>query len=64
MNEKTERTESKYQDIELTCIDCELSFIFTAGEQRFYSSKGLSMPKRCQPCRKARKDSIAREERW
>ena len=39
-------------DITLTCSDCSVSFIFTAGEQEFFSLKGLiNTPKRCPSCR-------------
>lgn len=45
-----------YQDITLECTDCGCSFEFTAGEQEFYASKGLSnTPKRCPQCRSQRK---------
>lgn len=43
---------------ELICIDCNKPFIFDEGEQRYFLSKGLSEPKRCKCCRKARKDSL------
>jgi len=62
MNERTnEPKSSKYQDVTLLCVDCEQDFIFTAEEQQFFYSKGLATPKRCKPCRKARKDSIVRD---
>jgi len=62
MNERTnEPKASKYQDVTLLCVDCEQDFIFTAEEQQFFYSKGLATPKRCKPCRKARKDSIVRD---
>ncbi|MHB8332330.1 MAG: zinc-ribbon domain-containing protein, partial [Candidatus Dormibacteria bacterium] len=39
-------------DVSLTCRECGSEFIFTAGEQQFYQSKGLvNQPTRCQPCR-------------
>ncbi len=45
-----------YKDITLTCRDCGESFVFTAGEQEFYSQKGfLNNPVRCPDCRRARK---------
>lgn len=65
MDERTKPSiHSKYQDQTLFCVDCESNFTFTAEEQQFFYSKGLSTPKRCKPCRKARKESIVREERW
>ena len=46
------------QDRTLTCRDCSSEFIFTSGEQEFFSSKGLQNdPVRCPECRSARKSS-------
>jgi hypothetical protein len=39
------------QDTTLTYME----FIFSAGEQRFYSEQGYEKPKRCRPCRDKRK---------
>jgi len=39
----------------LVCKDCGAEFVFTEGEQEFYSQKGFSDPMRCPECRKARK---------
>jgi CxxC-x17-CxxC domain-containing protein len=45
-----------FQDKSLQCSDCGQEFIFTAGEQEFYASRGLqNEPKRCPECRRARK---------
>ena len=45
-----------FQDRELTCRDCGGAFVFTAGEQEFYATKGLEHdPVRCQSCRATRK---------
>lgn len=41
----------------LTCEDCGQQFEFTAGEQEFYAEKGFTPPKRCQTCRKAKKEA-------
>ena len=47
-----------YQDRTLTCRDCGQEFTFTAGEQEFYASRGLTnAPSRCPDCRAARKQS-------
>jgi len=44
------------EDKTLTCCDCGREFIFTVGEQEFYSSRGLlNEPKRCSECRTARR---------
>lgn len=43
-------------DKTLTCRDCGQSFVFTAGEQEFYQSRGFTNePGRCPNCRSARK---------
>ena len=43
-------------DKELTCVECGAPFIFTVGEQEFFASRGYTNdPKRCSPCRSARK---------
>ena len=47
-----------YEDRELTCRDCGVSFTFTQGEQAFYASKGLlNDPQRCSGCRAAAKQA-------
>lgn len=46
------------QDRSIVCRDCGRDFVFTAGEQEFYASKGLQNdPVRCPDCRNARKNS-------
>jgi len=48
-------------DRTLVCRDCGREFVFTAGEQEFYASKGLTNdPVRCPSCRSARKSSQSR----
>lgn len=48
--------ESVFQDRSLTCRDCGESFVFSSGEQQFFSSKGLvNDPQRCPTCRAAAK---------
>lgn len=45
-----------FSDKSLTCKDCQKSFLFTAGEQDFYATKGLvHEPGRCPECRNRRK---------
>ena len=45
-----------YQDRILTCRDCGQDFTFSAGEQEFYASRGLTnLPCRCPACRAARR---------
>src|SRR5436853_2499193 len=45
-----------FTDQTLYCRDCNQAFVFTAGEQEFYASRGLTnAPSRCPECRAARK---------
>ena len=47
-----------YTDKTLTCRDCGQEFIFSAGEQEFFASRGLmNEPGRCPACRAARKSA-------
>ncbi len=44
------------QDRTIECQDCHQSFAFTAAEEQFFSAKGFrDRPRRCAPCRTARK---------
>jgi hypothetical protein len=49
-------------DQTIKCKDCGVEFVFTEGEQRFFANKVDKVtgrpwdpPKRCKPCRMARK---------
>jgi hypothetical protein len=45
-----------FQDKSIQCSDCGTTFTFTAGQQAFFASKGLTNePRRCPRCRKSRK---------
>ena len=45
-----------FEDKSLQCSDCGATFNFSAEEQEFFQSKGYTNePKRCPPCREARK---------
>jgi CxxC-x17-CxxC domain-containing protein len=45
-------------DKSLTCVECGAPFIFTAGEQEFFASRGYTNePKRCPECRGARRNA-------
>ena len=47
-----------YEDKSLLCKDCGQEFVFTAGEQEFYASRGFeNEPQRCKTCRDARKNA-------
>jgi CxxC-x17-CxxC domain-containing protein len=45
----------EYHDKVLKCSDCGAEFVFTSGEQMFYSGKGFkNEPKRCKACKSSR----------
>lgn len=45
-----------YEDKTLQCADCGADFIFSAGEQEFFASKGFTnVPRRCPACRQNRR---------
>ena len=49
-----------YGDKTIRCRDCGMDFVFSAGEQEFYASKGLvNEPQRCQSCRAIAKQNRA-----
>lgn len=39
----------------IKCKECGGEFVFTSGEQKFYSERGFTEPKRCKECREKRK---------
>lgn len=47
-----------FEDKTLQCVDCGESFVWTAGEQTYYSDKNLAPVKRCQACRERRRQTI------
>ena len=57
----TEQGTPEFKDRVVKCTECGYEFTFTAGEQRFYQSKGLAEPKRCPFCRARRKLTINRD---
>ena len=57
-----EGLERVYQDRSLTCRDCTEEFTFSAGEQAFFASKGLTNdPQRCPSCRAVAKRARSNE---
>ncbi len=46
-----------HSDRQITCSDCGAEFTFTAAEQEFFDQKGFRHPRRCKPCRQAKKDA-------
>jgi len=42
----------EFEDRRLQCVDCGEEFVWTAGEQRFYTERQLqNEPKRCRACK-------------
>ena len=51
-----------FEDKTLVCKDCGKEFVWTAGEQEFYASRGFeNQPQRCKACRDARKNNTRGE---
>jgi len=45
-----------YEDRSIQCSDCGATFTFSADEQELFATRGYTNdPKRCLPCRQARK---------
>jgi len=44
--------EGPLQDMTVTCKQCEVTFVFTRGEQRFFQGTKMTQPARCPECRK------------
>ena len=44
-----------YEDRNLTCVECNSEFVFSADDQQFHSERGYQEPKRCPSCRQARR---------
>lgn len=48
----------------LVCIECGRDFLWDAGEQMWYQSKGLNnVPKRCKCCREKRREAQLHQPR-
>jgi len=49
----------EYRDKTLVCVECNQQFIWTAGEQLFFSDKGFkNEPKRCKDCKSKRNQAL------
>ena len=47
-----------YEDKTLVCKECGAEFVFSAGEQEFYASRGFQTePQRCKACREKKKET-------
>ena len=46
----------EFTDKDLTCVECGTSFVFSGAEQERHNQLGFTNePKRCAPCRAAKK---------
>ena len=54
----TSRGETAMPDLEITCSECSTPFMFTEREQEYYRERNLTHPKRCKPCRDARRQNF------
>jgi len=46
---------SEFQDKLMACSDCGENYVWSDEEQEMFKQKGCEPPKRCKPCRQARK---------
>ena len=46
---------NEYKDETIKCVDCGQEFVFTAGEQAFYASKGFTNQKDVKLAEKRKK---------
>lgn len=51
-----------FQDKTFICVDCGATFTFTAGEQLYFASKDMAIPKRCKVCRDRRRLTLVTRE--
>ena len=42
-------------DQQIECVECGRTFVWSAGEQRFYAERGFQPPKHCPDCRAHRR---------
>ncbi len=45
-------------DRQITCVECGKQFTFIVEDQLIHETRGYSDPKRCRPCRKARRQRL------
>jgi hypothetical protein len=53
---KSEPDFKPVRDMVCSCMDCGRDFTITEGEQRFFASRNLNLPRRCVNCRRLRKE--------
>lgn len=45
-------------DLVIDCVMCHQWFTLAPAEQRFFTSRGLQLPRRCRQCRETRRRLI------
>jgi hypothetical protein len=51
-----------FEDKHIKCVECGYEFLFTAGEQAYFSEKKFNEPKRCHACREIKKRNQTKQE--
>lgn len=51
---------AEYADQIITCVECKAEFVLTAGQQRWFTDKQMHLPKRCEECRKKKREEKER----
>lgn len=46
----------KKEVLVVDCVDCGVTFDISVEEQNWYEERGYQMPKRCNKCRKAKRN--------
>ncbi len=44
-----------YEDRNLTCVECNSEFVFSADDQQYHAEREYQDPKRCPSCRQAKR---------
>ena len=45
-----------FEDKDITCVDCNNTFVFSVDDQQYHADKGYTNePKRCPDCRRSRR---------
>ena len=63
MQDQEKDQEKEQEEKEVTCKECGEIFTITESEERFYTDKGLYLPKRCPKCRARRKEEKDNSDR-
>jgi len=54
----------EFKDKNLVCVECNQTFVWTAGEQLFYHDRYFTNePKRCKECKSRRSERVGQSPR-